>query len=82
MNDIIIPGKLIKRELTFLLVCYLLANLVNAFAILFYKTNWAELFTYQPLIVFISVLFYVVVLLLRGIYHLFGYFSGNFGKDK
>lgn len=65
MNDIIIPGKRIKTELWVLLYCYLAANILNVYSIIKYQTEWSELITWQPFILFLSVVFYGIALLLR-----------------
>ena len=45
MKDIIIPGKTIQRELWTLASCFIIANLINLYAILTYNTNFSELLT-------------------------------------
>lgn len=65
MNDIIIPGKRIKTELKVLLYSYLAANLLNIYAIIKYQTAWSELITWQPFILFITLIFYGVLLIVR-----------------
>jgi len=70
MKDIIITGKRIKTELLMLLYCYIAANLVNVFSIIYYKTQWIELLTWQRFILFIAFLFYVVTVIVRGVIYL------------
>jgi phosphotransferase system glucose/maltose/N-acetylglucosamine-specific IIC component len=70
MKDITITGKRIKTELFMLLYCYIAANLVNVFAIIYYQTSWLELFTWQRFIMFIGFLFYLVTVLVRGVIYL------------
>jgi len=45
MKDIVITGKQIRRELWALCACLILALIINACAIIAYKTRWDELFT-------------------------------------
>jgi len=66
MKDIIIRGKRIKTELKILILAYLFANLLNAFAIWFYETNWIEMLTFQRLIMAIAFLFYGLTWIGRG----------------
>jgi hypothetical protein len=70
MKDIIITGKRIKTELYMLLYCYIAANLVNVFAIIYYQTSWMELWTWQRFVLFIGFLFYMVTVLVRLTIHL------------
>ncbi|TVQ16122.1 MAG: hypothetical protein EA361_04605 [Bacteroidetes bacterium] len=65
MKDIIIKGNHITRELKVLLYCYILANLVNVYAIVKYNTDWIELITWQRFIILITVIFYIVTVILR-----------------
>jgi len=71
MKDIIIPGKRIKKELLILLYCYIVANLVNAFSIVYYKTEWVEMITWQRFVLLIAFLFYLVTVIFRLIFSLF-----------
>jgi hypothetical protein len=54
-----------------LLYCYLAANLVNIFSILYYQTSWMELFTWQRFVLFIGFLFYLVTILVRVLVYFF-----------
>jgi hypothetical protein len=45
MKDLVIRAKFIRREVVALLVCVALALVVNAVAIVAYKTQWSELLT-------------------------------------
>lgn len=65
MSNIVIPYTALKTELSWLATIWIFSNLVNVFAILFYNTRWIELITYQPLVIFISVLLYLIVALVR-----------------
>lgn len=70
MKDIVISGKRIKTELTFLLWCYIAANFLNAFAIWIYETRWIELLTFQRLIIVIALFFYALTWFFRGIWYI------------
>ena len=65
MKDIIIKGNRIVKELKYLLICYIIANLVNIFAIVKYNTDWMELLTWQRFIIFIAVIFYAFTVIIR-----------------
>ena len=65
MKDIVIPYSAIKTEFKWLLSFWIFSNLLNVFAILFYQSKWIELITYQPMVLFISVILYLVAALLR-----------------
>lgn len=65
MKNIVIPYTALKTELKWFVSIWIFSNLLNVFAILFYNTQWIELITYQPLIIFISVLLYLVASLVR-----------------
>ena len=45
MNDVTISGRRLRCEAVTAGVCVLLAVLVNAYAIVAYKTSWSELYT-------------------------------------
>jgi hypothetical protein len=45
MKDVVIPARTFQREALVLLLCVALALLVNACAIIAYKTQWSELLT-------------------------------------
>lgn len=70
MKDIIITGKRIRTELLMLLYCYIVANLLNVFAIIYYQSSWMELFTWQRFVLFIAVIFYLITVVLRGLIYL------------
>ena len=65
MKDIIIKGNRIVKELKYLLICYIIANLVNVYAIVNYNTEWMELLTWQRFIIFIAVIFYAFTVIIR-----------------
>lgn len=65
MKDIVIPYSALKKEFTWFLSVWIFSNLLNVFAILFYHTRWIELITYQPFVIFISGIIYLIVVLIR-----------------
>lgn len=70
MKDILIPAKIIKTELRIALIIWLIANLINIFSIWKYDTNWFEIVSFQPMVLFLTLIFYVVVLVVRGAIYL------------
>lgn len=68
MKDIIISKQIQKRELKIFLVCLILAEIINAFAIILYKTHWYELFTYLGYVTCIALFFYLITLFVRLVY--------------
>lgn len=67
MNDIRIKGSSIKRELWIGFALLMLALGVNVYAIIIYDGHWSELFTQLHVVLILSVFFYVVAALLRGL---------------
>lgn len=65
MKDIVIPAKRMKSELKILLACWIVANLVNVFAILKYDTNWIEIITFQPMVLLITLALYLLTWVTR-----------------
>ena len=60
-----VTGRRIRREALFFLVCFALANALNAYAIASRKTAWSELVTCLPFVLGLALVFYVVLALLR-----------------
>lgn len=65
MKDTVITAARKRTELWTAGICFLLAVLVNAGAILYYHTPFYELFTQIGFTVVIAVVFYVVWTLVR-----------------
>ncbi len=65
MNDIILKGNTVKRELVIFLISIVFAFGVNIYAIIAYKTEWSELFTSLGFVAIIALVFYVVVGIVR-----------------
>ena len=70
MKDIIIPGKVIKKELVILLVSMAAAILLNGYSIIKYKTAWTELFSQLHVVFAVGIIIYLLVLTLRLVYFL------------
>jgi hypothetical protein len=65
MKDLIITAKRQKTELQTLSVCFILANLVNIYAIASHQTPWSELFWSLGYVVVCTVVLYVLWTILR-----------------
>ncbi len=65
MKDITVSGKRIKTELYTLLSCFVIANLLNVYAIFAYNTHFSELFTVLGYISIFTVALYLCWTLLR-----------------
>ena len=73
MKDSIITVKRKKIEINILVICFIIANVLNIFAIAFYRTHWIELITKIHIILIITAFFYLLTLVFRGIYFLLTY---------
>lgn len=71
MKDTIITRRRKKTELRTLLVCFILANLCNVYAIIEYKTPWSELFWSLGFVVAAALVFYAVWTAIRLLFFLF-----------
>lgn len=60
MKDITITAKQRKQEIISIIVCFLLANLLNIIAIIKYNTEWKELWTMFGYVLVITAVFYAV----------------------
>jgi hypothetical protein len=69
MKDLIITAKRQKTELLTLLLCFILANLVNVYAIVSHKTLWSELFWSLGYVVVCTVALYLVWTVLRLVFY-------------
>lgn len=67
MKDIVITGAKIRRELWWLLAAFIIANLMNIYAIAVYETEWKELFTTLGYVIVLSVVLYLIIGLVRWI---------------
>lgn len=67
MKDLIIPGRILKRELIIIVLFLAAAWLLDVYAVLKYGGHWTELFTQVGFIATITAILYIVRLLLWGI---------------
>ncbi|MDD4158232.1 MAG: hypothetical protein PHH64_02325 [Proteiniphilum sp.] len=74
MKEIIISAKRVKKELTWLLICFGIAFLMNITAIILYHTPWVEAFTQMGYVVTITLCLYLLLWVIRLIGALFGSF--------
>ncbi len=65
MKDIIIRGATIRRELFFFLLSFIIAFGMNLYAIITFKTLWAELLTQLPFLILVTLVIYLIILLAR-----------------
>jgi hypothetical protein len=70
MNDIIIRRSVLRRELRLWLILLLCAIGVNIYAIIIHDGRWSELITQFHIVFMLSIFFYVIIALPRGIYYL------------
>ena len=69
MKNIIITPRQIRREFFFLIVAFVVANLMNVFAIIGYDSYWKELYTSIPILLLLSLVLYFLMGLIRLIYY-------------
>lgn len=65
MKDIVIRDYQVMREIGILLICLLLAEGVNAGAIIAYHRPWFELFTQIGYVVCFALALYVLIVIIR-----------------
>ena len=65
MNDIVITKRRIVRELLIFVGCFVLALVVNVYAIIRFGTEWKELITTLHITLAVAVLFFAVAAFLR-----------------
>ena len=70
MKDTIISAAVKRRELKILLVCFILANVVNWVAIIKFGTPWYEVFTQVGYMTVTTLIIYGLLLLMRIAYHI------------
>ena len=71
MKDTIISSYRKKVEIYFLIISFVLANLLNVCAIIRYKSSWGELWSMFGYVLVISVALYFVTVFARLIYYFF-----------
>ena len=65
MKDIIITAKRKKTEIITYLICFLIANLANLYAIIRYDTSFLELFTSIGYVFITSIILYIFWIVIR-----------------
>jgi cytochrome b len=69
MKDTIITVKRKKIEIVTLIICFIVANLANLYAIIHHKTSLGELFTSLGYVVVATFVLYVVWTAIRLIFY-------------
>ncbi len=64
-QDTIITSVQKRKEAIILLLCFILANLLNLTGILIYKTSLTELYSQWAIVLAISLIFYGLTVLFR-----------------
>jgi len=72
MKDIIIKAASIKRELIIFGICFIIANLINVYAIVSRNTRWIELISMLHIVFVLSIILYGIFWLIRSLLSLFG----------
>lgn len=65
MKDLVISGKRVKTELLIALGCFIGAVLINIICIIVYHSQWHEVFSQIGFTVFVAVVLYVLLLIVR-----------------
>ena len=65
MKDLVISGRRVKTELMIALGCFACAVLINIICIIAYHTPWYEVFSQIGFTVFVAVVLYVLLLIVR-----------------
>jgi hypothetical protein len=73
-NDTLIPARVKRREAVILLVCFVLAVVLNVAGIVIYDTSWKELITQLPVVLAITGVVYFITAIARLIAALIGKF--------
>ncbi len=69
MEDIVITAKRKKTEIITGLICFVIANLVNVYAIIKYNTSFSELYTTIGYIFAFSIAIYIAWTIIRIIFY-------------
>lgn len=69
MKDTVLTARRKKIELITLLVCFILANLANLYAIIAYRTRWEEMITSIFYVCIFTVALYAVWAILRILFY-------------
>ena len=69
MKDTLITARRKRKELFSWLICFVIANLLNLYAIITYKTSYSELLTSIFYVIIFSCILYIVWVCLRILCH-------------
>ena len=70
MKDIVIKAADIRRELYFILACFVVAFLINVGAIIGFDRPWSEIFSQIGYVAFITTGIYVLLAMVRVLIYL------------
>jgi len=65
MKDIVVKASVIRRELILLGVLFLVAFMMNVYAIVVHQGQWSELLSQLHVVVLLTLFLYVLILLIR-----------------
>ena len=65
MKDILIKGYHAEREIKYFIACFIAAIALHVYAIVTYQTRWIELLTQIHVTLALTIVFYLIVLLIR-----------------
>jgi presenilin-like A22 family membrane protease len=68
MKPTVISPETKKNELIIISLCFIVALIFNIVSIIKFETSWKELFTQIHVVLILTVLFYVIILILRILY--------------
>ena len=74
MKDILIPVRLQKLEIIWIIACFFAAIIFNVVAIMIYKTSWSEVYSQWIWVLVIWGVFYAISVAIRVLYYLAKYF--------
>lgn len=70
MKDSVITARRKKKELIVLLCCFVIANILNLYAIIAYKTEFRELFTSLGYVLLFTIVLYAFLIIVRLVFYL------------
>ncbi len=82
MKDTIITAKQKKRELIYLLVCFIVSNLLNILSIILYEATYSEIITSLIYVIIFSFSLYIISLLVRILFSFFCFILLKKKKDR
>ena len=77
MKDITITGRQLRRETLYLVACFVVAFLINVYAVIHFHRPAIELLSQLGFVVVITVALYIVIAILRVIWTLVQYPIGH-----